>query len=187
VERRALRSSADQGSLSVFGPPVLFPGEDQRSYDEIAGETFKAVAPIDFIEKMLTRDVIDLECEVLRWRRVKAGLFASALAENLENALNSQGVQVSKGFVNAWLRREAAAIDRMARLVNERKLDLERAKADCLIDCLDSIDKIDDQITKAEARRNAHLREIGRHREVLAFGLSQAVTTIGADLKSRAA
>jgi len=187
MERRPLKSSTDEGPLSVFGPPALYPGEDRRNYDVIAREVLDAVRPRDFIEKMLLRDIIDGERDVLHWRKLKAGLLASLLADHLANALDSQGIKVKKNFIDAWLRADTEASDRMIRLVKDNGLDLERAKADCLVGHLDRIDKMDDQMTKAEARRNAHLRQIQRHREALACGLFDTVAAIEAKALGRAA
>ena len=189
MERRKLNSKllADQGSLSVFGPPALFVGEDQRIYHEIAAQILTAVKPSDFIDNMLTHDVIAMEWQVRRWRLLKAGLMSSTIAKNLESALHSQNIKITKGFVDAWIRKDTAAINKMNQHVNENGLDLNRAFADCLVDCLGQIDKLDDLATKAEARRNAHLREIERRRQALGRALSDAVATIEANPTSRAA
>jgi hypothetical protein len=43
---------------------------------------------------------------------------------------------------------------------------------------LDAIERIDRMIAIAEARRNANLREVGRHREVLSQNLRRAVQDV---------
>jgi hypothetical protein len=189
MDRRKLtsKSSVDEGALSVFGPPALFVGEDRRIFDAIAAQILVAVKRLDFVDNMLAHDVIVMEWEVLRWRRIKAGLISSAIAKNLESALHSQNIKISKGLIDAWIRKDTAAIDKVNQLVNEQGVDLDRAIADCLVDRLDQIDKIDDLSTKAEARRTAHLREVERRRPALGYALSDAVKTIEAKPTSRAA
>ena len=56
---------------SLFGPPPILEGEDSAAYDELFGRVCAAVKPVDVIDEMFVADVVALECEVLRWRRLK--------------------------------------------------------------------------------------------------------------------
>src|SRR5262249_10806176 len=57
--------------LTVFCPPLLLEGEDAGAYDELLGRICAAVKPVDVIDEMLIADIVALEWEVLRWRRLK--------------------------------------------------------------------------------------------------------------------
>src|SRR5262245_11699940 len=57
--------------LAVFGPPLLLEGEDAAAYDELLGRVYAAVKPVDVIDEMLIADILALEWELLRWRRLK--------------------------------------------------------------------------------------------------------------------
>jgi hypothetical protein len=78
--------------LSVFGEPLLLEGENAASYDELFARICAAVKPMDGVEEMFIVDVVQLEWEILRWRRLKLGFIrdrtdpvsASSLAEQLD-------------------------------------------------------------------------------------------------------
>src|SRR5262245_62172146 len=61
--------------LSLFGPPLLLEGEDAEAYDELLARMCAAVKPVDVIDEMLIADIVALEWEVLRWRRLKRTLM----------------------------------------------------------------------------------------------------------------
>jgi hypothetical protein len=78
--------------LTLFGSPQLLEGEDPAAYDELLGRMCAAVKPVDVIDEMFIADVVSLEWEVLRWRRLKASLIQTrglrALKEFLNNHLD---------------------------------------------------------------------------------------------------
>lgn len=57
--------------LALFGPPPLIEGEDAAAYDELLARMCAAVKPVDIIDEMYVADVVSLEWEILRWRRLK--------------------------------------------------------------------------------------------------------------------
>jgi hypothetical protein len=73
--------------LAQFGPPLLLEGEDAAAYDDLLGRIYASVKPIDFIDEMFISDVISLEWEVLRWRRLKLSLMRARGLEALEDFL----------------------------------------------------------------------------------------------------
>jgi len=60
---------------NLFGPSPVLEGEDAAAYDELLDRVRAAVNPVDIVEEMLITDVMYLEWDVLRWRRVKTGLL----------------------------------------------------------------------------------------------------------------
>ena len=76
--------------LSVFGPPLLLGGEDAGAYDQLLARFCAAVKPVDVIDEMLTADIVALEWEVLRWRRLKRTLMQEAALKALERFLINQ-------------------------------------------------------------------------------------------------
>jgi hypothetical protein len=74
--------------LTLFGPPQLLEGEDAAAYDELLGRAYAAVKPVDVIDEMFITDVVSLEWEVLRWRRLKSSLMRTRGLEALEQFLN---------------------------------------------------------------------------------------------------
>lgn len=70
--------------LALFGPPPLLEGEDAAAYDELLSRICAAVKPVDIIDEMFIVDVVSLEWEVLRWRRLKSSLIRACGLEALE-------------------------------------------------------------------------------------------------------
>jgi hypothetical protein len=73
--------------LGLFGPPPLIEGEDTAAYDQLLARIFDAVKPVDVIDEMFTADVLSLEWEVLRLRRLKWSLIRAPALEALEDFL----------------------------------------------------------------------------------------------------
>ena len=71
-----------------FGPPLLLPGEDPAAYNELVAGIRAAVNPIDTVEEMLVADVVALEWEVLRWRRLESTLVRGCQRDALEGVLD---------------------------------------------------------------------------------------------------
>jgi hypothetical protein len=76
-----------QRRLDLFGPPPLIEGEDAAAYNELLLRVSAAVKPTDIIEEMFTADVVSLEWEVLRWRRLKATAIRTLGLKALEDLL----------------------------------------------------------------------------------------------------
>jgi len=76
-----------QGSL--FGPLPILEGEDAAAYDELSGRVSAALKPVDVIDEMLVADVVALEWEALRWRRLKSSLIRASGLSSLENFLSN--------------------------------------------------------------------------------------------------
>jgi hypothetical protein len=74
--------------LTLFGSPQLLQGEDAAAYDELLGRVCAAVKPVDVIDEMFIADVVSLEWEVLRWRRLKSSLMQTRGLEELEQFLS---------------------------------------------------------------------------------------------------
>jgi len=73
---------------SLFGPPPILEGEeDAAAYDELFGRVCAAVKPADVIDEMFMADVVALEWEVLRWRRLKLSLIRARGLKALEGFL----------------------------------------------------------------------------------------------------
>jgi hypothetical protein len=73
--------------LALFGSPVLLAGEDDDAYDELLSRVRTAINPVDIIDEMFIADVVSLEWEVLRWRRLKSSLMRTCGLEALKQFL----------------------------------------------------------------------------------------------------
>jgi hypothetical protein len=54
--------------------------------------------PRDAIEEFLTRDVVDLTWEILRLRRLKAGLLRASGSSGIAKVMNSLGYDERNGY-----------------------------------------------------------------------------------------
>ena len=75
--------------LTLFGSPQLVEGEDAAAYNELLGRVRAAIKPVDIIDEMFIADVVSLEWEVLRWRRLKWSLMRTRGLEALERFLRA--------------------------------------------------------------------------------------------------
>jgi hypothetical protein len=76
--------------LALFGPPLLIEGEDAAAYDQLLAHIYAAVKTTDIIDEMLTADVVSLEWEVLRWRRLESSLIQAHGRKALQSFLVKQ-------------------------------------------------------------------------------------------------
>jgi hypothetical protein len=76
--------------LALFGEPLLLEHEDGIAYEDLLARIFAAVKPIDVIDEMLIFDVVALEWELLRWRRLKLGFIRTHGLEGLQRFLKKK-------------------------------------------------------------------------------------------------
>jgi hypothetical protein len=159
-----------------FGPAPLIEGEDAAAYDEFLMRITCAVRPVDIFEEIWVRDIVDLVWEALRLRRFKASQVTagarSAMAQLLAPRL---GWPQAEGLARSWAAREPGALASVNEHLAVAGSGVEALAAQGLCIRLDNVERIDRMIMTAEARRNATLREIDRHRETLGRRLRQAV------------
>ena len=75
--------------VTLFSSPVLLAGEDDAAYHELLSRVRTAINPVDIIDEMFIADVVSLEWEVLRWRRLKSSLMQTRGLEALEQFLRA--------------------------------------------------------------------------------------------------
>jgi hypothetical protein len=138
--------------LRLFGEPQLLEGEDATAYDELLARLRAAVKPVDIIEEMFIADVVALEWEVLRWRRLKLGLirarglealksflaknldfdlyrddFVDELTEVLQNNLSEgQEKDFARTLARQCAENEPKAVDEVNKLLNSDDWDLDK-------------------------------------------------------------
>ena len=69
---------------------LLLAGEDAAAYHELLSRVCAAISPVDIIDEMLIADVVSLEWDVLRWRRLKTNLIRSLELKVLERFVTEQ-------------------------------------------------------------------------------------------------
>jgi hypothetical protein len=76
-------------SSQLFGEPLLLEGEDAVAYELLLARFRAAVQPTDVIDEMYIAEVVSLQWEVLRWRRLKFALIRAQRFEALQEYFNS--------------------------------------------------------------------------------------------------
>src|SRR6516225_11542214 len=61
--------------LSFLGSPPLIPGEVASDYQQLLTAVINVMKPVDFLETMWTRDIVDLQWDIIRFRRIKADVI----------------------------------------------------------------------------------------------------------------
>ena len=124
--------------VAFLGAPPLIPGEAARDYQQLLTAVIKVMKPVDFLESIWTRDVVDLQWEIIRYRRIKADLITHRYEHARPLAMTPLGSTQTENS-NGQLASTVA--------IN-----------------LNPIERIDRMVMTMEARRNAAYREVERYR-----------------------
>ena len=155
-------------------------GEREADYAAIAGRIIGASRPKDAIEEILIRDVIDLSWEVLRLRRVKAGILRASMGAGVEQALAAVGYSdlETDTLSEEWAAGDAHARKEVDAILAKAGLTLDEVTAKTFESKIDVVERIDRMLASAEARRNNALREIDRHRDAAGAAVRQAIDEV---------
>jgi len=157
-----------------LGPPPLIDGEDPAAYEGLRTRVSGAVKPKDFLEEIWVRDVVDLSWECLPMRRLKAKLITAAMSSGLDRLLEPLvGFGDASELASQWEARDRTAMKQVKKYLADVGATMETVTAWTLSKNIDTIERMDRMIMSAEARRNAALREVDRHRASLAQALRQ--------------
>jgi hypothetical protein len=173
------------GNISFLSPPALLAGEDRRAYDDLHLRVFGAVMPSDLFEELWSHDIIDRTWQVLRWRRLQVALIALKMKEALvlliyeplkKSIMEKDNCEVlmytredAEELVQKWATGDQSAVKQVEELLSSVGHSMESAQSKALELGIDIINYINRWDMSAEARRNAALREIERHRDRKAF------------------
>jgi hypothetical protein len=186
-----------------FGPPPLIAGEDPAAYDDLLERFTAAIKPTDVLEEIWMRDSVDLTWETQRLRHLKAALLKWIMLEKLSFILEPVELESSDEELEAessdeepsadeledessdyelsteelaerWAARDPQAIEEVNEQLASKGLTVEDVTAQALSAEIENFERIDRMVMNAEARRNAALRELERHRMTLAQALRQA-------------
>ena len=166
---------AELGEL--LGPPPLLPSESLVDYEDLKARLRAKIAPQDVLEEIWLRDILDLQWEVLRMRRLKSRLLGNSSPIGLESLLHRRVNYLDKDkLVEGWGRGDKESIKEVEAILKSRGLNLDDVDAHSLLKRLEPLESIDRMISQAEARRNNALREVERSREAAARRLRVALS-----------
>ena len=154
----------------MLGNRPILPGEDASAYDKLTYKFRETMSPRDIVEEILVRDVIDLTWEVQRLKNFKRDFLHLNRGNALEKVFDQfAGYSfANREFSDKWRKGDPKAIEKVNEELSSRGFEISVVDAMNFRLQIDQIERMDRLIMQAEARRSAHLREVDRHRSVLA-------------------
>jgi hypothetical protein len=156
----------------LLGAPPVLSTENAQSYDEIMGRLMECLAPRDFMEQMLIKELTDCTWEMARYTRQKTLAMERGFREHLrfpgQDALAERLAEQDREPHHV----RDGAIDEADALA----VELDHARA--LEMTLGYHERVDRLLVTAAARRNNVLDQIERYRDRLGHRLRQVSDTI---------
>src|SRR5262249_33989778 len=136
MSKTSISKAVDRHRL--FGAPPILEGEDAAAYDELFGRICAAIKPVDVIDEMFMADVLALEWEALRWRRLKLSLirarglralkeffcrkleydlYQDYFGDELTTVLRDNGVKDSADLARKCAQGESDALDKVKHIL----------------------------------------------------------------------
>lgn len=160
----------------LLGPPPLLPGESAADYEALKMRIMSAVKPADAIEHLYVRDVVDLQWDLLRFRRLKAHLLSSSAPIGLAALMSARKyTHFNDTRYASWLNNDPQAVKEIKVLLKHWGLSEQDIHAQTMVKKINEFERLERMASSVEARRNAALRELERHREAVARRLRDAV------------
>ena len=151
--------------VMLFGAPQLLEDEDAAAYDGLLARFRAAAKPVDIIDEMFIVDVVALEWEVLRWRRLKLGLiqgrafktlktylrdhldyelyrnsFVDDLTEVLQDNLpEGQEKDFAQTLAHRCAENESQAVDQVEKIFAGIELDLDQFQEDVRVEKVEEL------------------------------------------------
>ena len=151
-----------QDASQALPPPSFANGEDAAAYHQLAARFTAAVAPANVIEEMWVRDVVDLVWDVMRLRRLKAGLFTVGASDGMAEIL--RGIGEARYVAKEWAARKPDAVTAVNTQLSAAGLDMGDVATSTFAARIDQFDRIERMLAAAEVRRAAALAAIDNRR-----------------------
>ncbi len=162
------------GYSAIFGSPPVFEDEE-KSYQQFSTEVSRAVVPADFLERIWVHDFAYHTIAGLRLRRITRDLMTvnryKGLAETLVPLV---GRLRAETLADGWAAQKPDVVEEVNKTLASAGLNSDSILAQTFAVNLDQIEQLEQLIALSEARRNAVLHEIHRHRQTLAQTLRRA-------------
>jgi hypothetical protein len=164
---------------ALLGPPPLIYGETKDAYDAFFASVQATVRPKDIFEEIWVKDVVDSVWWAQRLRRLRDNLLVAKTQEAITAVMRPLiGLENALILAEGWAWREPESVEKLQSYLRQTELTMDVVMAQALQIALNDIERIDGMIMKAEARRNAALREIERHRAAPADALRRATESV---------
>lgn len=170
----AITTAANLPTPLGFAPPSLFRDEDAPPYETLRARVAETVRPANVVEEIWVREVVELVWETLRLRRQKAALINSSAKEGMQRLLFALDYNDAIELARGWFARDPAAVADVEARLADAGLGIDAVMAQTLRLRLAEYEGMDRMLRSAEARRDAALLAIERHRAHFADTLRRA-------------
>ena len=155
----------EHSSAVPLPPPSLANGEDAATYAQLAASIRAAVAPANIIEEIWARDVADLTWDVVRLRRLKAGLYTIGASDGMAEIMRGlEAPIVGRAKLRGWAARDPVAVAAVNSQLSAAGLDMGDVTTSTFAARIDQFDRIERMLAAAEVRRAAALHAIENRR-----------------------
>jgi dsDNA-binding SOS-regulon protein len=167
--------------------PLIF-GEKPDVYDALLSRVAAAVDPQDTIEWLYLKDVVDITWEIQRLRRFQTSIINNKRRDALGNIIaavldvgeNATKVMVDrKNLADKFIAGDEETKKLVEPQMKKYDLDDDSVMAEAFDRKLESIEAIDQMLTRAEVRRDRMLEQIACHREAFAQRMRKVADTEG--------
>ncbi len=154
----------DSSAVPLPGPSLV-DGDDAPTYARLAARIRAAVAPTNVIDEILARDVADLTWDVVRLRRLKAGLFRVGASDGMAEVMRGlEAPIVGRAKLMGWAARDPVAVNAVNAQLSAAGLDMGDVTTATFAARIDQFDRIERMLAAAEVRRAAALHAIDNRR-----------------------
>lgn len=176
---------------SVFGPAPVLESENSDAYDELLECVTGTIKPLDIVEDVWVRELVDLIWEVRRYQEYRSLMLKAAIPKGLVEVLNpfvNESTQFrfqvreadlynqygmftstpSIELANDWTCRKPEGIKRVNEVLHNGQMTMKDVEARAMMLTFDQFERFDRFIARLEARRDGLLAQIERRRATLA-------------------
>jgi hypothetical protein len=160
----------------LLGPSWIIEGEDPERYERVLTEVGAAAQPIDFIDWLLVKDIVDLTWEIQRIHFQRERLMRAERLSSLQTVIfsilyseNGSPYDVKNDptacrIVAKWARGDIKGIKRVEELLAQAGLSMADVDLQSLSAASGELDRLDERDERLAGRRDEILRQIERRR-----------------------
>jgi hypothetical protein len=170
-----MRSPTLASIRPLLGPAWIIEGEDPQRYEKVLAEVGAAARPIDFIDWLLVKDVVDLTWDIQRARLQRERLTQTERLSSLRSVIFSilypgydpylaeKDPTVSR-VLTKWAQGDPKGIKRVDELLAESGLSMAEVDLQSLSERSVNLEQLDERDERLARRRDEILRQIERRR-----------------------
>ncbi len=159
----------------LLGPSWIIEGEDPERYEKVLAEVGVAAQPIDFIDWLLVKDIVDLTWEIQRIHLQRERLMRTERLSSLQtiiysilnsdhNPIRARIDATANRMVEKWDRGDVKVLKRVDELLAQAGLSMADVDLESLSTQSTEFDRLDERDERLAGRRDEILRQIERRR-----------------------